>query len=122
MKLLNKVEDKLNGRTSYVYELVKKTVTPSRVELQKEIAKKEKAKPELTVVEKINVAYGTNVFTIEATIYDNKDDYKRLVPEYLAKKSVLPEEPKEEAKEESKEEAKKEIAAPAEEATAEKGE
>lgn len=112
MKQISKTEEPILGRSEVVYVIEKKATSPSRIELQKEIAKKEKAKPELVVVKNIDVQYGTNEFKVTALIYSNADDYKRLVSKALAKKSVIPvEEPKEEAKEE----APAEEAAPAEE-------
>lgn len=125
MKKINESEQVMFDRKVVNYELEKVSTTPSRSELQKEIAKKEKVKPEMVVVEKITNKYGGLGFEIEAKIYANKDSYKQLVPESMAKKSEIKEEPKEEVKTEepennSSEETSKEESAEAEKAEEEK--
>ncbi len=92
MKLINKVEEKLLGRVCFEYEFEKMATSPSRVEIQKEVAKLQKAKFELVVIEKIDVQFGTNKFKIKAVVYNSKEDYKKSVPAHLAKKSVIADE------------------------------
>jgi ribosomal protein S24E len=110
MKVTSTNDEPLCGRKSVAYEFDNKAATPSRLTLQKDIAKKEKADASLVVVTGIHNTYGTTNFSVTAHVYADKASYDEFVQPALAKKSVIPEE---KAPEPAKEEAKVEEAAPA---------
>ena len=70
--------------------------TPSRLELQKQIAKKISSKEDLVIVKHIYPRYGQQHAKVIANIYTNIDDLKRFEHDYLIKKNS-PAEKKEEA-------------------------
>jgi len=104
MELIKEQIEKLLDRKKLVYRGEFKSTTPSRAELQLEIAKMQKADPKLVVVENISTKYGTNEVTITAFVYDNEKVYQEIVPKHLAKKSEVKveEKPKEETTSEEK--------------------
>lgn len=108
MKLLKKTEQKLLGRTRATYEQEVIAVTPSRKEIQQTIAKLQKVDASLVAISSISSTFGSGKVTVIADIYKSADDYKKAVPAYLAKKSVVEApvatESAETAKEETKEE------------------
>ena len=91
--------------------------TPSTDKVREEIAKQAKAKPELTVVRKIDVAYGSGNSVVSAYVYNSQESLEKTEREYMITKNKPAEkeeaaeeaeEPKKEAAEEPKEEAKEE--------------
>lgn len=99
MKTVSTKEEPLCGRKSYVFNLEAKQ-SPKRAELQQKVAKSLDADEKLVVINHIHSTYGTDLFVIEAQVYDSEATYKKFVPEALAKKSVIKkEEPKAEASE-----------------------
>lgn len=97
MKKIQEQNQALLGRNYVVYEHQVNAVTPSRKDIQVKIASMEKSKPQLVTIKKIDSVYGTSVINISAYVYSSEADYKRSVPAYLSKKSVV-EEPKVEEK------------------------
>lgn len=116
MKQIQEIIQVPLGRKRIVYEHEVQATTPARAELQKTVAKLQKTEPALVTINQIKSVYGTGKVVITADVYGSKEDYKKSVPAYLSKKSVVKEEPKpvEEAKEEVKS-----AEAPAEEKPAE---
>jgi ribosomal protein S24E len=98
MKQTQEITQVLHGRTRYVYEHDVQATTPARAELQQTIAKLRKADPSLVTINNITSVYGTGKVIITADVYTSKNDYKKSVPAYLSKKSVVKEAPKEEQK------------------------
>ena len=114
IKILEEREEKLFGRKEITFEASYEGKTPSGEEVKQEICKKLGLSPDLTVVIKIDQAYGKGLSTVKVHSYAKKEVMEKIVrkpKEATAKKPEAPKpapEPKEEKKEEKKEPAKDE--------------
>lgn len=121
IKIIEEREEKLFGRKEITFETSYEGRTPSGEEAKQEICKKLGLSPDLTVVIRIDQAYGRGMSTVKVHSYAKKEVMDRLVrkpKEASAKKAEAAkpaaekkEEPKEKEpakSEEKKEEAKKE--------------
>ena len=61
-------------------------VTPSRMEMKKEVAKKSGAKENLVIIKHVYTRFGSNKAKIISHIYNNEDEMKRIENESLLSK------------------------------------
>jgi small subunit ribosomal protein S24e len=73
--------------------------TPPRLEVKKALAAALKTDADLVFVKKVQTRTGTHVALGVANIYDSVEQAKLIEPEYILKRNVPPEKPKEEKKE-----------------------
>jgi len=73
--------------------------TPTRVEVKKALAAELKTSEELVFVEKMQTLTGTNVAAGAANAYETMEQARRIEPEYIVKRNIPPEKPKEKAEE-----------------------
>lgn len=73
--------------------------TPLRLEVRKAVAAELKVDINLFFVKKFETKTGTHVAFGVANVYDSIEDAKFVEPEYIIKRNIPPENPKEEGKE-----------------------
>jgi small subunit ribosomal protein S24e len=71
--------------------------TPARLEVKRALAAKLKVGEELVFVEKMATMTGTHVAVGVANAYETLEQAKFIEPEYILKRNLPPEKPKEEA-------------------------
>jgi small subunit ribosomal protein S24e len=72
--------------------------TPSRLEVRKAVATALKKDADLVFVKKMETKTGTRTAVGLANVYDSVEQAKLIEPEYIVKRNVPPEKPKEEEK------------------------
>jgi small subunit ribosomal protein S24e len=70
--------------------------TPGRLEVKRALAGKLKAGEELVFVEQMRTLTGTSVTVGAANVYASMEQAKRVEPDYIVKRNLPPEKPKEE--------------------------
>ncbi len=73
--------------------------TPVRLEIRKAVANALKANVDLVFVKRFETKTGTHTAVGTANLYDSVEQAKLIEPEYIVKRNIPPEKPKEEAKE-----------------------
>jgi len=73
--------------------------TPSRLEIRKGVADTLKVNVDLVFIKKFETKTGTRTALGVANVYDSLEQAKLIEPEYIIKRNVPPEKPKEEGKE-----------------------
>jgi small subunit ribosomal protein S24e len=73
--------------------------TPPRQEVRRAVATALKSKPDLVFVKKFETKTGTHTAIGTANLYESVEQARLIEPEYIVKRNVPPEKPKEEAKE-----------------------
>lgn len=73
--------------------------TPPRLEVKNAIAKLLKTDANLVFIKKLETKTGTRKAIGLATVYDSIEHAKLIEPEYVVKRNMPPEKPKEEGKE-----------------------
>jgi small subunit ribosomal protein S24e len=73
--------------------------TPARLEIRKAVANALKANVDLVFVKRFETKTGTHTAAGTANLYDSVEQAKLIEPEYIVKRNIPPEKPKEEAKE-----------------------
>ncbi len=73
--------------------------TPSRLEIKKAVATALKVDEKMVFVKKCSTKTGTQTAEGIANVYDTIEQAKFIEPEYIIKRNVPPEKPKEEEKE-----------------------
>ncbi|MGM5481531.1 MAG: 30S ribosomal protein S24e [Nanobdellota archaeon] len=100
VKIISQEENKSLSRTEVKASIVYEGTTPSRKDIQKEIAKKLKAKEELTIIKTIKTGFGEAKATVYANAYTDENVLKRAERKNLVEKHAGHEPKKEEAAEE----------------------
>jgi small subunit ribosomal protein S24e len=72
--------------------------TPPRLEVRKAVATALKKNADLVFVKKMETKTGTRTAVGLANVYDSVEQAKLIEPEYIIKRNVPPEKPKEEEK------------------------
>jgi small subunit ribosomal protein S24e len=72
--------------------------TPPRLEVRKALASALKANMDLIIIKKFETKTGTNAAIGIANVYDSAEQLKLIEPEYVIKRNVPAEKPKEEEK------------------------
>ena len=73
--------------------------TPPRLEVRRAVANALKANVDLIFIKKFETKTGTHTATGTANLYESAEKARLIEPEYIVKRNVPPEKPKEEAKE-----------------------
>jgi len=73
--------------------------TPPRLEIRKALAAALKANVDLVFVKKFETKAGMHTAVGVANLYDSPEQAKLIEPEYIIKRNIPPEKPKEETKE-----------------------
>ncbi|MEM3553532.1 MAG: 30S ribosomal protein S24e [Candidatus Bathyarchaeia archaeon] len=73
--------------------------TPPRLEVKNAIAKLLKIDANLVFIKKLETKTGTHKAIGLANVYDSTEHAKLIEPEYIVKRNIPPEKPKEEGKE-----------------------
>ena len=71
--------------------------TPPRLEIRKAVANALKADVDLVFVKKFETKTGMHIAVGVANLYDSTEQAKLIEPEYIIKRNIPPEKPKEEA-------------------------
>jgi small subunit ribosomal protein S24e len=83
-------ENKILNRTQITASMVFEGSTPSRQDVQKELAKLAKTKEDLTIIKDIQNIFGTCKATITANVYENEEamfavERKNLVEKHIGR-------------------------------------
>lgn len=98
LKVIQEKENVLLSRKEFVASINFDGTTPSRKEVQKELAKATKSKENMTIIKKIDTEYGSSFAKVTAFVYSNEVVMQKLERKNLIEKH-LGHEPK--AKEET---------------------
>jgi len=109
LELLKEKEIPILSRKRYTYILETNAATPSRLELLKEIAKKQDVAEKLIVIKHIYSQYGSQKVKIIVNVYKKEEDLKKFEHKSLISKHHK--KSKEEIEKEEKEKAEKEAEA-----------
>jgi len=85
MEILNDLKNELLNRRE-IEAVIKSEGTPSFEECKKKIAEKFNAPEENIIVRKVKGHFGTNNFSVEAFIYNSKEDKEKIEPKVKEKK------------------------------------
>jgi len=101
VKIVSAKENPLLKRKEVNFKVEQDTreKTPTRVEVKKALAAELKTSEELVFVEKMQTLTGTNVAAGAANAYETMEQARRIEPEYIVKRNIPPEKPKEKAEE-----------------------
>ncbi|MGQ9529918.1 MAG: 30S ribosomal protein S24e [Candidatus Bathycorpusculaceae bacterium] len=73
--------------------------TPPRLEIRKAVANALKTDVDLVIIKKFKTKTGTHIAVGTANVYDSIEEARLIEPEYIIKRNVPSEKPKEEEKE-----------------------
>jgi small subunit ribosomal protein S24e len=101
VKITSQNENPLLKRKEIQFEVDhdKTGSTPARLEIRKAVANALKANVDLVFVKRFETKTGTHTAAGTANLYDSVEQAKLIEPEYIVKRNIPPEKPKEEAKE-----------------------
>jgi small subunit ribosomal protein S24e len=101
VKILSQSENPLLKRKEIRFEAdhEKTGSTPTRLEIRRAVADAMKANVDLIFIKKFETKTGTHTAAGTANLYDSAEQAKLIEPEYIIKRNMPPEKPKEEAKE-----------------------
>lgn len=96
LSLVSEKENKLLSRRELIVKMEYMEKTPTRKDVQSEVAKSFNAKADLTIIEHIKNEFGKGLATITVYVYDNEEVMKRLTRQNLVEKHAGHEPKKEE--------------------------
>ncbi|NWG11434.1 30S ribosomal protein S24e [Candidatus Bathyarchaeota archaeon] len=98
IKILADNENTLLKRREVHFQVEHKQTgnTPPRLEVRKALATALKLDSELIFIKKFKTRTGTNTAVGIANVYDSGEQAKLVEPEYIVKRNIPPEKPKEE--------------------------
>ena len=96
LKIINEQENILLSRKEVTTSINFDGKTPSRKDVQKELAKKLKAKEPMTIIKKIDNEYGSTFAKVSAYIYSDEEVMNKLERKNLIEKHAGHEPKKEE--------------------------
>lgn len=96
LKIINEKENILLSRKEITASINFDGKTPARKEVQKELAKKLKAKEPMTLIKKIDTEYGSTFAKVSAYVYSNEEVMNKLERKNLIEKHAGHEPKKEE--------------------------
>ncbi len=101
VKILSENENPLLKRREVVFQVEHNQTgcTPPRLEVKNAIAKLLKTDANLVFIKKLETKTGTCKAVGLANVYDSIEHAKLIEPEYIVKRNIPPEKPKEEGKE-----------------------
>lgn len=89
MEVVKDFENKLLDRKEILVKLSSEGVTPNKVDVKAQLAKKFKAKEELIVINKISSTFGSRDVVVDASIYNKEEVLKRLTPGHILKRNTV---------------------------------
>jgi small subunit ribosomal protein S24e len=100
IKIISQKENPLLRRKEVQFDVEHNTgSTPPRLEVRRAVATALKANVDLVFIKKFTTKTGTCTAAGTANLYETVDQAKLIEPEYIVKRNIPPEKPKEEAKE-----------------------
>jgi small subunit ribosomal protein S24e len=101
VKVVSETKNPLLRRSEVQFELEHSQAgsTPPRLEVRKVVATALKADANLVFLKRFATKTGTHFVSGIAHVYDSVEQAKLVEPEYIVKRNIPPEKPKEEAKE-----------------------
>ncbi|PIU59954.1 30S ribosomal protein S24e [Candidatus Bathyarchaeota archaeon CG07_land_8_20_14_0_80_47_9] len=101
VKVISETKNPLLRRTEVQFELehAQAGSTPPRLEVRKAVATALKADANLVFLKRFATKTGTHSASGIAHVYDSVEQAKLIEPEYIVKRNIPPEKPKEEVKE-----------------------
>jgi len=98
IKILADSENALLKRREVRFQVDHKQTgnTPPRLEVRKALATELKLNSDLVFIKKFKTKTGTNTAIGIANVYDSSEQAKLIEPEYIVKRNIPPEKPKEE--------------------------
>jgi small subunit ribosomal protein S24e len=101
VKILSESVNPLLKRREVVFQVDHNQTgsTPSRLEVRNAVAKLLKTDANLIFIKKLETKTGTRKAIGLANVYDSVEHAKLIEPEYIVKRNIPPEKPKEEGKE-----------------------
>ena len=100
IKIISQKENPLLKRKEVQFDVEHNTgSTPPRLEVRRAVATALKANVDLVFIKKFITKTGTHTAAGTANLYETVDQAKLIEPEYIVKRNIPPEKPKEEAKE-----------------------
>jgi len=101
VKIISQNENPLLKRKEIRFEVDhdKTGSTPPRLETRRAVANALKANVDLVFVKRFETKTGMHIAAGTANLYDSVEQAKLIEPEYIIKRNIPPEKPKEEAKE-----------------------
>ncbi|MGD0159173.1 MAG: 30S ribosomal protein S24e [Candidatus Bathyarchaeia archaeon] len=100
IKITSQKENPLLKRKEIQFDVDHSTgSTPPRLEVRRAVATALKSNVELVFIKKFETKTGTHTAAGAANLYESIEQAKLIEPEYIVKRNVPPEKPKEEAKE-----------------------
>ena len=101
VKVVSETKNPLLRRSEVQFELEHSQVgsTPPRLEVRKAVATALKADTNLVFLKRFATKTGTHFASGIAHVYNSVKQAKLIEPEYIVKRNIPPEKPKEEAKE-----------------------
>jgi len=101
IKILAENENPLLKRKEVTFQVEHNQTgsTPPRLEVKNALAKLLKKDANLVFIKKLETKTGTHVAVGLANVYDSMEQAKLIEPEYIIKRNMPPEKPKEEGKE-----------------------
>jgi small subunit ribosomal protein S24e len=101
VKIVSQKENPLLKRKEIQFQVdhEKAGGTPARLEIRKAVADALKANTDLVFVKRFETKTGTNRAFGVANLYDSVEQAELVEPEYVIKRNIPPQEPKEEDKE-----------------------
>jgi len=100
IKIVSEKENQLLKRkeVSFHVEHASDGSTPPRLEVRKAVASALKKNADLVFIKKLETKTGTRSAVGFANVYDSAEQAKAIEPQYIVKRNVPPEKPKEEEK------------------------
>jgi small subunit ribosomal protein S24e len=97
IKIISEKENPLLKRKEVYFQVEHSQTgnTPPRLEVRKAVATALKKDADLVFVKKIETKTGTHTAVGLVNVYDSVEQAKRIEPEYIVKRNVPPEKPKE---------------------------
>ena len=100
IKITSQKENPLLKRKEVQFDVEHNTgSTPPRLEVRRAVASALKSNVDLVFIKKFVAKTGTHTAAGAANLYESVDQAKLIEPEYIMKRNIPPEKPKEEAKE-----------------------
>jgi small subunit ribosomal protein S24e len=101
IKIISEKENPLLKRKEIQFQVnhEKTGPTPQRLEVRKAVANALKVNADLVFIKKLETKTGTHMAAGSANLYDSAEQARLIEPEYIVKRNIPPEKPKEEKKE-----------------------
>ncbi len=92
VSVVSQNDNQLIGRKEFVLDVSFEGATPKRSEIKDVVCRKVGANPDLSVVRRIDVSYGTHIARVLLHTYSDEGRMKEIEPEYILKRNEAPKE------------------------------